>query len=98
MISYTRIPANTDESCWKHDNKETKEEVTEQIAFDKRWRPGNSIFVNGVCAHVGEASGHTLGQIEELEAKIIASPKYSASAVCPHTPRKPAGSFLSGDR
>jgi hypothetical protein len=63
----------------------TDEELAAEIAHDKQWRWGNSLFVDGKCVHVSEVASHTPEVIAKIEAMIAAQANSlsSAQAVAP---------------
>ncbi len=69
FLLYIRIPANTLKECWTVRHIDI-EKLGEQIEYDKKWRWGQSLFVDGKCVHVTEMGYHTKEQIEQLEKEI----------------------------
>lgn len=67
--SYIRIPANTTRSCWTR-RAVSASDLKAQIAYDKKWRWGQSLFVDGKCVHVSDESGHAPEDIARLEREI----------------------------
>lgn len=70
FIRYHRVPANWSISTTWTQKSLPPPEVDTQVAYDKEWRWGQSLFVNGKCVHVSEFAGHTPEDIAAIEAQI----------------------------
>lgn len=69
-VRYHRIPTNwRTRSTWTVLTVE-RADLAEQLAFDRRWRWGNSLFVDGKCVEVSEWAGHSPADIAEIEGVI----------------------------
>lgn len=66
---YIGIPTNTARSCWTQ-RAVAAADLKAQLAYDKQWRWGQSLFVDGKCVHVGDGSGHSPEDIARLEREI----------------------------
>ena len=70
LVKYCRVPANwLYDSTWTHEAV-TAKDLPAQLAFDKKWRWGQSIFVDGKCVHVSDVAGHSPDDIEAIEARL----------------------------
>lgn len=69
-IHYARIPTNTARSCWTLLTMTDEKQLAEQLEYDKKYRWGQSLFVNNKCVHISELSGHTPEKVADLEQKL----------------------------